>query len=62
MPVIIHTGFWTYALIVVIALIVVALVYPPLFQSIVNAIAELMRALRGGLTVSGIDRSIEAYM
>jgi hypothetical protein len=52
MPVIIHTGFWTYVLIVVILLVVIALVYPPLFQSIVNAITELVRALRGGAQVA----------
>jgi hypothetical protein len=47
MPIILHAGFWTYALLFVIALIVIALALPWLFKSIVDAIAQLMRALRG---------------
>jgi hypothetical protein len=49
MPVIPHAGlyesFWAYALLAVFALIAIALVYPPLFKAIVDAIAQLMRAL-----------------
>jgi len=52
MPVMVHAGFWTYFLIFVVALIVIALALPSLFKAIVDAIAQLMRALRGGYQVA----------
>jgi hypothetical protein len=43
-----HTGFWTYALIAVFALVGIALVAPVVFGQILDALAKLARAVRGG--------------
>lgn len=43
-----HTGFMTYALVMVVCLVGVAILAPPLFQQILDAIAKLLRAVRGG--------------
>jgi Na+-transporting NADH:ubiquinone oxidoreductase subunit NqrB len=45
---VIHTGFWTYALIAGIVVIGIAVIAPPLFQQILDAISKLARAARGG--------------
>jgi uncharacterized membrane protein len=45
---IVHTGFWTYALITVLVLLGISVVAPVLFRQIVEALSQLGRAVRGG--------------
>jgi Na+-transporting NADH:ubiquinone oxidoreductase subunit NqrB len=47
MPIVAHTGFWTYLLVAVVVVVLIALISPALFASILEAIRKLSQAGQG---------------
>ena len=46
--VVVHTGFMTYLLIVVMGIIVIGIIDPPLFQQMMSVVSQMAKAMRGG--------------
>ncbi len=46
--VVVHTGFMTYLLAVVVVVVLIGIAYPPLFHQITDVLSQLAKAARGG--------------